>query len=157
LLNRAQVASINFHPGPPEYPGIVCTNFAIYNSESTYGVTCHHMASTVDTGKIIAVKRFPLYPTDTVLSLTQRCYVYILTLFYEIASELYFGNSLPSCNETWKRKPYKRVELNELCKINRDMDTEEIKKRIKATTFPNAPGAYIEIDGMRFSYDQSKS
>ena len=30
LLNRAKKASINFHPAPPEYPGIGCTNFAIY-------------------------------------------------------------------------------------------------------------------------------
>ena len=28
LLERAGRAAINFHPGPPEYPGIGCTNFA---------------------------------------------------------------------------------------------------------------------------------
>src|SRR4051812_10445430 len=33
-LKRASKAAINFHPGPPEYPGIGCTNFAIYNNES---------------------------------------------------------------------------------------------------------------------------
>ncbi|MBC8342383.1 MAG: hypothetical protein H8E61_00195 [Bacteroidetes bacterium] len=157
LLNRAQVASINFHSGPPEYPGIGCTNFAIYNQESIYGVTCHYMAAKVDTGEIIAVKRFPLLKTDTVFSLTQKGYSYILTLFYEVASQIYFEHTLPSCGETWKRKPYKRTELNKLCKINQDMDAEEIKRRIKATSFPNAPGAYIEIEGMRFPYEQNKS
>src|SRR5216684_8833236 len=58
LLNRARRAAINFHPGPPEYPGIGCTNFALYNNETSYGVTCHHMVPKVDTGAIISVKRF---------------------------------------------------------------------------------------------------
>ena len=61
LLQRAAIAAINFHPGPPEYPGIGCTNFAIYNGADEFGVTCHHMVSKVDTGDIIAVKRFPVY------------------------------------------------------------------------------------------------
>ena len=38
LLNRASVAAINFHPGPPSYPGIGCTNFALYNEESVFCV-----------------------------------------------------------------------------------------------------------------------
>ena len=43
LLSRAKVGAINFHPAPPEYPGIGCINFALYNNEGTFGVTCHHM------------------------------------------------------------------------------------------------------------------
>jgi methionyl-tRNA formyltransferase len=33
VLEKATWAAINFHPGPPEYPGIGCTNFAVYNRE----------------------------------------------------------------------------------------------------------------------------
>jgi methionyl-tRNA formyltransferase len=153
LLNRAEKASINFHPGTPEYPGIGCTNFAIYNNENTFGITCHHMNPKVDTGQIIAVRRFPLYDSDTVLSLTQRCYSYILTLFYEVMSLILEGKELPVSDESWKRKPYKRKELNELCKITPDMPEEEIRRRVKAVTFPNAPGAYIEMGGMKFNYE----
>src|SRR5574337_1427381 len=64
LLKKAKIAAINFHPGPPEYPGIGCTNFAVYNAESEYGVTAHHMAGKVDTGAIIAVQRFPVLKDD---------------------------------------------------------------------------------------------
>ena len=153
LLNRAERASINFHPGPPEYPGIGCTNFAIYDNTDTFGVTCYHMNPKVDTGNVIAVKRFPLYESDTVFTLTQRCYGYILQLFYEIASLILAGRDLPQSDERWKREPYKRKELNELCKITSDMSAEEIRRRVKAVTFPNAPGAYIEIGGMKFNYE----
>jgi methionyl-tRNA formyltransferase len=151
LLKRAKIASINFHPGPPEYPGIGCTNFAIYNQEPVFGVTCHHMAAKVDTGNIIAVRRFPLLESDSVFSLTQRCYAYILSLFYDIISDIIRGRPLPSSDETWQRKPYTRTELNALCKTLPDMPLEEIKRRIKATSFPGMPGAYIEIEGVKFT------
>ena len=156
LLNRASKASINFHPGPPEYPGIGCTNFAIYDKADAFGVTCHHMNLKVDTGRLIAIKRFPLYGTDTVFSLTQRCYGHILALFYEIMSLVLNNKELPQLEDTWKRKPYTRKELNELCKITLDMPEEEIRRRVKAVTFPNAPGASIEIDGMKFNYGPEK-
>ncbi len=149
LLSKAKV-KINFHPGPPEYPGTGCYNFAIYNQETIYGVTCHHMEPKVDTGKLIAVKRFALYESDTVFSLSQRCYSYILSLFYDVMSAILEGYELPSVDETWKRKPYTRRQLNDLCKITTDMSDGEIRRRVKAVTFPNAPGAYIEMAGVRF-------
>ena len=150
LLKRASVAAINFHPGPPEYPGIGCTNFAIYNSEKTFGITCHHMDPKVDTGKIIAVRRFPLFETDTVYSLTQRCYAYMQTCFYDIVSQIAEGKTLPDAGEPWKRIPYKRIELNELCRISPEMSEAEIQRRVKAVTFPGMPGAYTELAGKKF-------
>jgi methionyl-tRNA formyltransferase len=95
LLDKARRAAINFHPGSPRYPGIGCTNFAVYDEALFFGVTCHHMAVKVDTGPLIAVKRFPLYEADTVWSLTQRCYAHILSLFYEIMEVILDGGELP--------------------------------------------------------------
>ena len=150
LLSRASIAAINFHPGPPEYPGIGCTNFAIYHQEKQFGVTCHHMAAKVDTGAMITVQRFPFFAADTVYSLTQRCYTYILMLFYDIVSMIIEGQPLPQSNETWQRTPYKRVELDELCRVTPEMPEEEIRRRIRATTFPGMPGTYVELCGFQF-------
>ena len=147
LLERTGVAAINFHPGPPEYPGIGCTNFALYNQEAVYGVTCHHMAAKVDTGPVITVRRFPVFPTDTVWSVTQRCYAHILVLFYEIASKILAGEPLPVSAETWTREPYKRRELNELCRLTPDMSPAEQARRIRATTYPGMPGAWLDRGG----------
>ncbi len=143
VLDRANRAAINFHPGPPEYPGIGCTNFAIYNGETEFGVTCHHMAPRVDTGTIIEVRRFPLHPEDTVYSLTQRCYASILELFHEVITLILAGKPLPRSDEHWRRKPYRRHELDELCRITPDMPAEEVARRIRAVTFPGAPGATV--------------
>jgi methionyl-tRNA formyltransferase len=149
LLKKAKVASINFHPGSPDYPGIGCNNFALYEEAKEYGVTCHHMASRVDTGAIIAVKRFPVFPTDNVATLLLRTYDYQLVLFYEIVSLILEGKELPVSEERWTRKPFSRKEFDELGRITPDMTKEEIGKRIRATTFgvwkPN-----IELQGFVF-------
>lgn len=135
LLSNAAYAAINFHPGSPEYPGTGCTNFAVYSGEKEYGITCHHMTATVDSGSIIQVKRFPVKDADTVYSITQHCYQLIEESFYEMMELILQGKQLPVTNETWKRKPFTRKQLDELCHIRPDMSEAEIEKRIKATTY----------------------
>ena len=65
---------INFHPGSPEYPGTGCTNFAIYNKEKEYGVTCHYMKTSVDSEILSQVKRFPITGRRHGIWVTQQCY-----------------------------------------------------------------------------------
>jgi len=153
VFDNTKIAAINFHPGPPEYPGIGCTNFAIYNGEKEFGITVHHMKEKVDSGDIITVKRFPVFNNDTVYSLTKRCYAYIYIAFVEMFSLILDNKSLPLSNEQWKRTPFTRRELNELCRITKDLPEDEIKRRIKATSYPQMPGAFIELGGTRFLAD----
>jgi methionyl-tRNA formyltransferase len=152
IIDRAGKGAINWHPGPPEYPGIGCTNFAMYNNEKKFGITCHKMLDKVDTGKIIEVERFDVLENDTVFSITQKCYCLILNSFYRIIERLSNNLPLPESNETWQRKPYTRKELNELSKIEYEMTIEEIEKRIKATTYDKY-WAYIELKGKKFYYN----
>ena len=152
LLRKARIAALNFHPGPPEYPGIGCTNFAIYHGAREYGVTAHHMEEKVDTGRIIAVRRFPIFDDDTVFTVTQRAYEHLAVLFQSVFTQLTSSGTLPESHEKWARKPYARRELETLCKITLGMSREDIERRIKATTYPGMPGAYVEIYGHRFEY-----
>jgi len=156
VLQKARKAAINLHPGPPEYPGIGCTNFAVYNKEKEFGITCHHMLDKVDSGSIIAVRRFPIFENDTVYSITQRCYTEILHLFYELASNLLTDQPFPESPELWKRKPYTRKQLNELCELKPDMDNEEIALRIKATTYGNKVWAQMTTGETNTSYSSYK-
>jgi methionyl-tRNA formyltransferase len=149
LIEKAQKGAINWHPGPPEYPGIGCTNFAIYNKEKEFGFTCHYMLDKVDTGKIVETKRFPILINDTVYSITQKCYSLILNSFYRIVENIFNKFPLPESDECWKRKPYTRKELDELTEIKPDMSIEEIENRIKATTY-DKPWAHVNIKGKKF-------
>ena len=102
------------------------------------------MKALVDSGDIIAVKRFPLKEEDTVYEVTQRCHALAEEMFYEVMELILQGRPLPTTNETWKRKPYTRRELNELCDIKPEMSEQEINRRIKATTY-KTPWAFTRI------------
>ncbi|MCQ9206950.1 MAG: hypothetical protein NG740_03620 [Omnitrophica bacterium] len=156
ILDISKFANINFHPGPPKYPGIGCFNFAIYNEEKTYGVTAHLMEEKVDTGNIIAVKRFSLPENDSVYKLCRRSYAHMLLLFYNVMDFILRNNVLPASREVWKRKPYLREELNMLCLVKPGMPHREIEKRVKATTYPGMPGAYLKLSGHRFEYSPKR-
>jgi methionyl-tRNA formyltransferase len=151
LLKRARLAAINFHPASPEYPGIGCNNFALYENAKEYGVTCHHMAGKVDTGRIIAVKRFPVYPEDDVAALLSRTYEHQIALFFEIAQLMAESKPLPVSPETWSRPPFTRKQFNELFRITPDMPKDEIARRVRAVSYgPYQP--YVEVEGYRFEY-----
>ncbi len=149
VLEKARTAAINFHPASPDYPGIGCNNFALYEDAAEYGVTCHHMAPRVDSGSIVAVRRFPVFAADDVEALLARTYDFQLVLFYEIAGAMASGEPLPRSDEQWTRKPFSRKDFNELGRIRPDMSREEIARRIRATRFgPWKPT--IDIEGFVF-------
>jgi methionyl-tRNA formyltransferase len=154
LIKNAKIAAINFHPASPDYPGIGCNNFALYDEAEEYGVTCHHMAPQVDTGKIIAVKRFPIFPSDNVASLLQRTYAYQLVLFYEIINLVFNNRVLPLSTDRWTRNPFSREEFDRLFNIEPTMSSEEINRRIRATSY----GMFqprVTINGNIFEYQSA--
>jgi len=156
VLNNTKKWNINFHPGPPEYPGIGCFNFAIYDSAKLFGVTAHLMEPRVDTGKIIGVKRFSMTKKETVESLSIKTYSAQLDLYKEIFKYIEINDSLPEINENWKRKPYKRNELEQLATIDSNMNIKEIDKRIRATYYPGKPAPFTQLGGYRFEYNPDR-
>lgn len=155
LLQRAKKAAINFHPASPEYPGIGCNNFALYEDAREYGVTCHHMTSKVDTGRIIAVKRFPVHPEDGVEEILKSTYKNQMELFFEIVQIMAGGKELPVSEEKWTRPPFSRKQFEELFRITADMSRDEVKRRIRAVSYKQWH-PYVEIHGYRFEYKVKK-
>ncbi len=151
LLNNIKNIAINFHPGPPEYPGIGCTNYAIYNKEEVYGVTCHIVSENFDAGDILKVKRFKLNKNEDVYTLTQRAYLYLLEMYIEVLNDLKNNKTLiRDDKEKWKGKARTRKEFNKFLKLNINMSKSEIKRRILATTWPGRGSAYLKINGIKF-------
>ena len=151
VLNQAQLAAINFHPGSPDYPGTGCINFALYDEAKTFGATCHHMKAKVDTGKLISTIEFDLLPDDNVESLLQKTHSGMHELFYRTMEELHHTGKLPESSVTWGRKPYTRKELNQLSLISTADTEDEVRRKIRATSFgPWQPR--IELHGHTFEY-----
>jgi methionyl-tRNA formyltransferase len=148
-IESASKGAINFHPASPDYPGIGCNNYALYENADEYGATCHHMLSKVDTGRIIAVKRFPVFSTDDVNSLLHRTYEFQLVLFYEVVSTILKGEPLPESTEIWTRSPRSRREFDELSQIAPEMTDDEVARRVRAISY----GVFqptVDIGGFRF-------
>ena len=151
LLLNTKLMPINFHPGPPKYPGIGCTNYAIYNNDKYYGVTSHIMNEKFDSGDILQVTRFSLHREESLYSLTQRAYIYLFEMYLGIVNKLK-NNQLPEINkeENWNGKAKTRKQFEKFLSLNQNMKQEEIKKRIIATTWPGKGTAYMMIKGIKF-------
>src|ERR1043165_3348965 len=53
VLRAVRIGAFNMHPGPlPQYAGLNTVSWAIYEGETSYGVTVHWIAADVDAGNI---------------------------------------------------------------------------------------------------------
>jgi len=151
VINRARVQAVNFHPGPPEYPGTGCYNFAIYDEAPAYGATCHVMAPRVDAGDILAVSRFPLLPEDSVATLRERTLDHLLRLLEAWLGAQVGGRPMAPCGERWARAATTRRQLEALGEITLGMDERDALRRIRAMHFPGFPGARLRVGGRIFA------
>jgi len=148
-LIAATKVCLNFHPGPPERPGIGCVNFALYEGDEHYGSTCHFVVGEIDAGPIVSVKRFPIDDSDTVASLLTRSYDYLLCQLYDVAPAVASGAVPDACDEQWTRKATRKKDLDALMEIRADAPAEEIERIVRATTFGDF-GPHLTINGSRF-------
>ena len=95
ILNRLGYGAINFHPGPPSYPGWAPAHFALYNREREFGVTAHVMIEQVDAGPIIDTTLFPIPADISVLGLEGLGYAHLAHLFWRMAGSLATEPALP--------------------------------------------------------------
>ncbi len=58
IRKKIKINSVNFHPGPPEYPGFGCYNFALLDKVNKYGSTVHIINDQFDNGRILNVNKF---------------------------------------------------------------------------------------------------
>jgi methionyl-tRNA formyltransferase len=132
ILNRLGYGAINFHPGPPSYPGWAPAHFALYNRESEFGVTAHVMVEQVDAGPIIDAWLFPIPEDISVLGLEGLAYAHLAHLFWRMAELLATDASPPSTRPTeWGPRKYSRRGYRDMCNIPLDIEQEEFERRIK--------------------------
>lgn len=156
ILKKPKYASINFHPGPPEYRGSGCINFALYDDCKNYGVTAHLMDSKIDNGRILEVKRFIIKSNDnleTLLSKTHEAlYQLCLNFISKIAEE---GNKFielklsKKIKERWSGKVRLIKEVNNLQNISLKVNKKELYRIIRATYIKDYPPKIV-LHGQEF-------
>lgn len=111
VLVNANKGALNFHPAPPKYRGIGGYEYAVYNKDSRYGVTCHHMVKEVDYGSIISVDYFPIEKNDTVSTLKDRAGLQCVRQFIRVGRCIANNDLLPKSDERWGEKLFTRTKL----------------------------------------------
>ena len=162
LIKKAKYAAINFHPGPPEFRGIGCLNFAIFENAKFYGVTAHVLDTKIDYGKIINVKRFEILKRDNVDSLLDKTHKKLLSQARKIIDLLsknpYNLNKLiyKSKNEKWSKKITKRADLDNFYNISSATTKKNLIKKIRAT-YSKKFKPYFLIHNYKFILSDSNS
>ena len=98
-LKRATKYSINFHSGPPKYPGSGCTNFALLDNSKEYGAIAHLMNNRVDDGAIYKVNNFEILPDDNIDRLTVKTHEELIILFKDVVDDMANGLDIARLSE----------------------------------------------------------
>ncbi len=133
ILNRLQGPAYNFHPGPPDYPGIFPSVFALYEGAAAFGVTLHEMIREVDSGPIVAVVRFSIPAHADRLALDSAAFSALMKLLEHNARALAnVKTPLPRTDERWRAPRRTRKDFEALCRLPEDVTPEEFARRYRA-------------------------
>lgn len=104
LLERPQIAAINFHDGPlPRYAGLNAPAWALLHGESRHGVSWHRMATRADAGELLVQEHFDIPAGSTAFELNTRCYEAGLNGFERLLEALESGQLTPIAQDFSQR------------------------------------------------------
>lgn len=151
FISIPKFGTINFHPAPlPDYKGTAGYNLAILDGLETWGMTAHYVDENIDTGEIIEVLKFPICKeTETVKSLEASSQEYLFELFKKTVDKISTSktsrlDTVPNIGGTY----VSRAEMEQMKEIK---PGDDIARKIRAFWFPPYDGAYITIDGNKYS------
>lgn len=155
LLKRVNNFAINFHPGPPEYRGTGCVNYAVYENSKFYGSTAHIIDEKIDNGKIIEVKKFKIKKNNTISEILNKTYEVMsnqaISIINKIKSDSTYLEKqiLKNKNIKWSKKIKKLKELNKFYQIDINLSKKDFLNKIRATNTPKFK-PYVKIYGKNF-------
>jgi methionyl-tRNA formyltransferase len=156
-IRKASKNVINFHPGPPQYRGIGCVNFAVMNNEKKYGSTVHLVDSKqIDSGKIVDVALWKINKSLSIEEILLKTYE---EQFYQLKKVVKYIKKdnldfLIKKNKKykWSKKLYTKKILKDLYLIDLNVKKNYFKKILKSTITKKFK-PYILIHGKKFVYE----
>jgi methionyl-tRNA formyltransferase len=157
LIDLPKIGCINFHPAPlPEYRGFAPYSFGVYDCTPTWGVTCHFVDESFDTGDIIKQNRFDINPMEeTAKSLQQKSHNKALELFKEVIDEVLEAGNLKGAAQK-EGRDHSKEEFESLRRIKIDDSADEIDKKIRAFWCPPFQGAYVFKNNEKYTLVSDK-
>lgn len=131
----------------PAYRGFAPTVWSIINGEDHTGVSLFEAAEGVDTGPILAQKRVPIGPEDTIADVLPRVTETYLDLLTTYLPALLAGN-VPRTAQDETQATYTCRRLPDDSRIDWAQPASVIHNLIRATTAPY-PGAFTAFEGQK--------
>jgi methionyl-tRNA formyltransferase len=149
VLSLGHIGCLNFHPAPlPDFRGVGGYNVAVLEGLGEWGVSCHFVDETFDTGDLVEVERFAIDPdAHTAFSLDLESGARLLELFGRVMDRVLAGEELPRQPQGEGR--YVSAEDFEALRAVRPGD--DLDRKLRAFWYPPYPGAVIEVDGRRLT------
>jgi methionyl-tRNA formyltransferase len=96
ILELSPLGFINCHAGSlPFYRGRNPLNWALINGESSFGITVHFIDEGIDTGDIIAQKKYPITDSDNYASLLEMAIDECAEVLYMALNNIHKGKCEP--------------------------------------------------------------
>lgn len=145
VIEVPREGTVNVHGGLlPEYRGGHVMQWAIINGEPETGVALHYMDEGIDTGPIIAQRRFPIEPDDdaaTVREKLKESGTALLTQWWSAISQ----GQAPKEKQNEATAKYYRLRTIDDGLINWDASGTEVCNLVRALVRP-WPGAFTILN-----------
>lgn len=161
LIEGPNYGCINFHPAIlPDWKGCGGYNVAILNKLPKWGVTAHYVNEEFDKGEIIKVDLFDFdYKTATAKSLEEVSQERLVNLYKETVLKVKEKGRLETLTVDNNQGTYiSRKQMNEMKKVTLEelQNSEDLDLKIRAFYFPPYDGAYIEVNGNKYTLVDKK-
>jgi methionyl-tRNA formyltransferase len=157
VLKALSSGAYNFHPGPPAYPGLFPSCFAIYDGAEIFGATAHRMTEQVDGGEIVGTRLASLMPWADRLAADTLAFECVTKLFARLAPDLLnLEAPLVPSGEVWSGRARTRKDFEDLCQLPSDLSEEEFQKRYRAVGEGPDHALTLTLFGHRFKLDNNR-
>ena len=145
LVSLGRIGCLNFHPAPlPDLRGLGGYNVAILEGMREWGVSCHFVDESFDTGDLVEVERFPMDPDSaTAFSLDLESQNRLFGLFQRVMRTAISGEELSRTPQGSGRY----VDRDEFERLRRVHPGDDLDRKLRAFWYPPHPGAVVEVNG----------
>ena len=151
ILDALDGPAYNFHPGPPTYPGLYPSCFAINDGAIRFGATAHVMTRQIDAGPIVGVEWADIPPTIDRLNLEALSHSLVLNLFRRLVPALANSETpLAPLPISWSGRPTTRQDFERLCEVAPDVSADEFHRRHRAVGEGHQHAMFVTLHGRRF-------
>ena len=150
VYQRARLGAFAFHDSLlPAYQGFAPTVWAMIYGEDHTGATLFEVADGVDTGRVVAQRRVPIGPDDTIADILPRVTESYLDILADQLPALLAGNA-PRTAQDERMATYTCRRIPEDNRIDWSRPASEVYNLIRAVTAPY-PGAFTTFAGRRLT------